>query len=280
MINFNGDILQNDNIISVDNRAFKYGDGVFDTLKCVSGKIHFWEDHYLRLMASMRIMRMEIPISFTMDFLQSEIFKLLDACQLQSKAARIRISVFRKAGGLYTPKTNQVDYLIEAQVLEAPFYTFDNRAYQVDIFKDHCIFADLLSTVKTISRPVQIVGSVYAQENDYDNCLLINQNKNVVSTLNGNLFSVSGSVIKTPALSEGCLNGIIRKNLIKIIQKTPDWQIEETVISPFDLQKADELFMTNSIVGIQPITQFRKKIYTSAVAQSLIGKLNLSARLD
>lgn len=89
-----------------------------------------------------------------------------------------------------------------------------------------------------------MVGSIFAHENELDNCLLLNNHKNVVEALNGNLFLVNGSVIKTPPLSEGCMNGIIRKELIKIIEKTEGLTLEETPISPFELQKADELFMT------------------------------------
>lgn len=91
---------------------------------------------------------------------------------------------------------------------------------------------------------------------------------------------MNGSVIKTPPLSEGCMNGIIRKELIKIIEKTEGLTLEETPISPFELQKADELFMTNTIIGIRPITKYRKKEFSSQVAQQLVGKLNAIARLS
>lgn len=125
-----------------------------------------------------------------------------------------------------------------------------------------------------------MVGSIFAHENELDNCLLLNNHKNVVEALNGNLFLVNGSVIKTPPLSEGCMNGIIRKELIKIIEKTEGLTLEETPISPFELQKADELFMTNTIIGIRPITKYRKKEFSSQVAQQLVGKLNAIARLS
>ena len=101
----------------------------------------------------------------------------------------------------------------------------------------------------------------------------------VVEALNGNVFMVFGNTIKTPPKKDGCLNGILRKKLIDIIGKLPQYKLEEASISPFELQKADELFITNVIVGIQPITKYRKKIYTHVVSQDLIGKLNAAARL-
>jgi branched-chain amino acid aminotransferase len=123
------------------------------------------------------------------------------------------------------------------------------------------------------------LGSIFAKENEYNNCLLLNENKQVIEALNGNIFLVNGYKIKTPPLSDGCLNGIIRKQLIDIVGQLPDYILEESSISPFELQKADELFITNTIIGIQPITQYRKKEFTSSVAKELLAKLNVKARL-
>ncbi|EID72729.1 aminotransferase class IV [Imtechella halotolerans] len=280
MINLNGNLAQETEVLTSNNRAFKFGDGVFETLKSVNGRLLFWEPHYLRLMASMRIMRMEIPMNFTLEFLQEEIQKVLDANELADQPARVRLTVFRNEGGLYLPLTNEVSYLIEATALSSPFYTLSQNSYEVDLFKDFYVNADLLSTIKTNNKALHVVGSIFAHENELDNCLLLNNHKNVVEALNGNLFLVNGSVIKTPPLSEGCMNGIIRKELIKIIEKTEGLTLEETPISPFELQKADELFMTNTIIGIRPITKYRKKEFSSQVAQQLVGKLNAIARLS
>jgi len=123
-----------------------------------------------------------------------------------------------------------------------------------------------------------VVGSIFAQENDYDNCLLINQDKQVVEALNGNLFLVKGNTIATPPLKDGCLNGIIRKKLMEIMIKLEGYELREISISPFELQKADELFITNSIIGIQPITKYRKKEFGDLTAKDLLGKLNAVAR--
>lgn len=74
MINFNGNIVLKDSNILTENRSFLYGDGVFETVKIVNGKILFLEDHYFRLMASMRVVRIEIPMNFTMEFLKSKFY--------------------------------------------------------------------------------------------------------------------------------------------------------------------------------------------------------------
>ena len=126
---------------------------------------------------------------------------------------------------------------------------------------------------------LQIVGSVFARENDYQNCILLNTHKNAVSFLDGNLFLVQGEQILTPPLSEGAPNGITRKKLIEAIQKTSDFSREERPISPFELQKADELFLTNTKQGIQSVSKYRKKEYNNIVATNLLGKLNTLTRL-
>jgi branched-chain amino acid aminotransferase len=277
MLNFNGKLIHNSEISG--NRGLQYGDAIFETIKVSAGKILFWEDHYFRLMASMRILRMEIPMNFTPEFLEEEIQKTCKGLDENSSAYRIKIIVWRKEGGKYTPATNEVDYLVMAEALENPFYSLSEDAYVVELYKDHFINSGLLSTLKTTNKIINVLGSIYAMENEYDNCFLLNEKKNIIEVLNGNIFVVNGYTIKTPPLSDGCLNGILRKQIIGIINDHPDFIIEEASVSPFELQKADELFITNTIVGIQSITNYRKKEYRDTLAKELIGKLNLMARL-
>lgn len=280
MVNFNGTLLAEDeNFLNSGNRGLQYGDALFETLRVVNGKLFFWEDHYFRLMASMRILRMEIPMQFTMEHLEAEVLKTITAKALQNSAVRVKILVFRNPGGLYAPTDNNVQYLITVKPLATPFYVLSEHAYEVELFKDFYLNADMLSNLKTTNKLLYVVAGVFAQENGYQNCLLLNQKKQVVETINGNLFLVNGNTIKTPPLEDGCLNGILRKQLIELIAALEGYEITEASISPFELQKADELFMTNTILGIVPITKYRKKEFATATAKSLIGKLNARARL-
>lgn len=279
-VNFNGELLPEDeNYLNHQNRGLRYGDSLFETIRVINNKIIFWEDHYLRLMASMRILRMEIPMNFTMEFLEDEILKTISSNNMETSPIRIRLTVFRNNGGLYLPKSNEISYCIESKPLTTAFYTLNEETYEVELFKDFYVNVDMISTLKTNNKIINVIGSIFAQENEYDNCLLLNQNKQVVEVLNGNIFMVNANVISTPSLKSGCLNGIIRKKLMAIIEKIEGYHLQETLISPFDLQKADELFITNSILGIQSITKYRKKKFEKTVAKDLIGKLNASARL-
>ncbi len=281
MINYNGNLLiESEEVVSFNNRGLQYGDALFETLRISNGKILFWEDHYFRLMASMRILRMEIPMSFSMEFLESEVLKTLGDSEKLTINARAKIFINRKAGGKYTPVTNDVDYFVITEKLEDSFYIFNDSSYKVELFKDYYIPANLLSTLKTSTKVIHVLGSIFAKENDYDNCILLNDKKQVVEALNGNIFLVHGTEIITPSIEDGCLRGILRKQIISICNQSEKYTLIEKSISPFDLQKADELFITNVIQGIQPVLNYRKKEYTSIVAKDLLQKLNTIARLQ
>ena len=271
MINFNGELLFKENIkLTTDNRGFKYGDGIFETIKVVHKKVIFWEDHYFRLMASMRMLRMKIPMEFTLEFLEKEILKTVAVLE-DGASFRVRLNVFRKDGGLYTPKTNAIDYLIE--VSENNYKT--KETYEIDVFKDFYNYSGLLSTIKTNNRMLNTLASIYANENDLDNCILVNERKGVVEVANANIFIVKNNIVKTPALTEGCIKGVVRSKVIDILIKNKDFTIEETVISPFEIQKADEVFITNAIMGIQAVTKYKKKSFNTDLA----GKLHASLKV-
>ncbi|MGJ8593132.1 MAG: aminotransferase class IV [Aquaticitalea sp.] len=280
MINLNGTLYPaTENLMSFDNRGYKYGDALFETLKVVHGKILFWEDHYFRLMSSMRILRMEIPMNFTMEFLEAEVLKTIAGSALTKSTARVRFNVHRSEGGKYLPEINTIEYNIVAEHLNADLYALNKNQCVVDLYKDFFVAPGLLSTIKSNNKSIHVLGSIYAKENNFDNCLLLNTNKHIVEALNGNLFLVKDKVIKTPPIEDGCLKGIMRKQVIEIISKWEDFQLDETSISPFELQKADELFMTNVIMGIHPITSYRKKEYNHEISKTIIEKLNLKVRL-
>jgi branched-chain amino acid aminotransferase len=278
MINYNGNIVDSPSNLLKDNRAFLYGDAVFETMKIIDSRILFLEDHYFRLMSSMRIIRMEIPMNFTMEFLHDEIINLAknNSCE---NSSRVRFTVFRNDGGYYLPQTNQVSFLIDVNPIENLLYQIEKSNYEVDLFKDSYVSKQLISTIKSTNKLINITGSIFAAENGFDTCLLMNDSKNVIEALQGNLFMLMGNKLITPPISEGCLNGVMRKQIIEIAKKTENIETIEMPISPFDLQKADELFITNVIKGIQPITQYRKKSFETKFSNELLHKLNTLIRL-
>jgi branched-chain amino acid aminotransferase len=269
MIILNDQLLPTgDASIPYNNRGTFYGDGVFETIRCFEGKAIFYESHYFRLMSSMRILRMEIPNSFTPEYFEEQIEQLHEAQDDSiGKHSRIRITVWREHGGLYTPHTNEIQFSIECTGLKETFTA--SKKNEVELFKDHYLPSGMLGNLKTTNKTVNILAGIYKSENDYDDMLLLNHHKMVIECISGNLFVRNGQQIKTPPLADGCLNGIMREQVIARLKKMMDYEIVEESITPFELQRADEMFATNVIQGIKSITRYRKKSYTQETANEL-----------
>ena len=271
MINFNGTITdQSDQLIN--NRAFLYGDSVFETLRIIDNKIVFWEDHYFRLMSSMRIIRLDIPDNYTPDFLQKNILKLHKMVS-KNGHSRIRINVFRFSEGKYTPDNNKSSFMISCNEISSPEFKINNGKYVVDLYKDYYLDNQLISSIKTNNKIINVVASIYAKENGLNNCVLLNKDKMVAEFINSNIFIIKNDQIFTPTIKSGCLNGVLRKNLINILKKS-SYSISERDISTFDLTQSDEVFGTNVIQGLFCVTNYRNKIYSNKQSQQIIKLLN------
>ena len=271
MINFNGKILDESDQLS-NNRGFLYGDAVFETLKIVNNKILFWEDHYFRLMSSMRIIRLDIPETYTPEFLKENIIKIHQKKSLNGNS-RVRITVFRYSSGKYRPESNTSSFIISSEELKESNYILNNGDYKVDLFKDFYLDNQLISSIKSNNKIINVVASIYSNENGLENCILLNKNKMVVEFINSNIFAVNQGKIYTPKLSSGCLNGVMRKNLINILRLN-SFEVFEEDISTFDLTKSDEIFGTNIIQGLFSVTNYRNKYYSNSISLKILNLLN------
>lgn len=278
MVNINGKLLPTESHEYLQNRALLLGDGIFETVKVLDGRVLFLEDHYFRLMSGMRVLRMEIPMHFTMEYFEQQLLETARANDC-SASARVRLTVYRKPGGLYLPQTREVDFHVQASMLEQALYAADASAYEVELYKDFYVSAQLLSSLKSTNRLLNITASIFADENGYQNCLLLNDAKNVIEAINGNLFMLTGNKLVTPPVADGCINGVLRRQVLTLAKKIEGIEVVEQSISPFDLQKADELFVTNVITGIRAITRYRKKDYVSDFSAQLRTRLNAQLRL-
>ncbi|MFL2602391.1 MAG: aminotransferase class IV [Flavobacteriaceae bacterium] len=271
MINFNGKILDESDQLS-NNRGFLYGDAVFETLKIVNNKILFWEDHYFRLMSSMRIIRLDIPETYTPEFLKENIIKIHQKKSLNGNS-RVRITVFRYSSGKYRPESNTSSFIISSEELKESNYILNNGDYKVDLFKDFYLDNQLISSIKSNNKIINVVASIYSNENGLKNCILLNKDKMVVEFINSNIFTVNQGKIYTPKLSSGCLNGVMRKNLINILRLN-SFEVFEEDISTFDLTKSDEIFGTNIIQGLFSVTNYRNKYYSNSISLKILNLLN------
>lgn len=272
MINFNTRLQDLEQLpISALARAARYGDGVFETIRMREGKLLFIEDHYFRLMASMRILRMSIPMEFTPEFIIDQSLRLAEERGFEN--GRLRLQVVRSGGGTYTPTSNSVDWWMELDPLDHRDYVINDSGLTVDLFKDHYVQPGLLSTLKSSNALPYVLGSIYANENNFDAVLLVNDAKQLVEANYGNVFLVQGNTLRTSPLEDGALRGVFRKNVIEWA-KDIHLEVQEASINPFDLQKADEVWITNTIRGIEWVGQYRKKSYGNTKAIEMMEMVN------
>ena len=273
MINFNGQLTEQSHQIE-NNRGFLYGDSVFESIRIIEGKICFWEDHYFRLISSMRICRIDIPDHFTPDFLEKNIMNLHNAIS-KNGCSRVRLSVYRNSPGKYRPVSNECKFLISCENLESNKFVIHEEEYKVDIFKDYYLDKQLISSIKSNNKIINVIASIYAKDNLLHNCILLNNDKMVCELINANIFLIKDSCIITPDLKSGCLNGVMRKNIIRILKKN-NIQIVERDVNTYELSDADEIFGCNSIQGIFSITKYRKNELKFNLTKKILDLLNAS----
>lgn len=278
--NYNGTIKEGEEFtVALGNRALNYGDGMFETIRYSHGRLNFWEKHYFRLMASMRIVRMEIPMSFSPEFLEEEIRKTIEANALSDHACRVKLLVYRKNGGLYTPVDNNIDYLIQVKPLNEKVFELNEQGLTVDLYKDFYKQKGLLGNLKSTSAQFYTLASVFRAENELDECILLNTDKSVIEGISSNIFMVKDQEVITPTLASGCLKGVLREVITELVPKMK-MSLREEDFSPFALQKADEIFFTNAIKGVQWVERYRKKRYGYAFAAQLTKRLNTEVALN
>ncbi len=272
MINYQGDIIELNALpVQEVKRATMYGDAVFETIRMRDNKLLFVEDHYFRLMASMRILRMPIPMEFTPEFFVDEANRLAEEVAVTD--GRLRLQVVRKSEGKYTPdENNECVWWMELEELSTQDYTWTSKGLKVDLFKDHYIQPGLLSTLKSSNALPYVLAGIFAKENGFDAMLLVNDKKMLVEANAANVFVLKDNILKTAPLEDGPLRGVFRKNLIGWAKEI-GLEIKEESINPFELQKADEIWLTNTISGVQWVEKYRKRTYKGDKAKELVELL-------
>ncbi len=274
MVNLNGTLISKDqNLFRAGNRAFLYGDQLFETIRFQKGGLLFWEDHYFRMMGAACMLRMEIPIHLNMDFIEEEILKTIENNNLSDKKARVRLSLFRADGGLYKPTYRVLEYLIEVKELETNLLNINTQGLVIDVFHDHLKPIQPLSNIKGGNSLVSVLSAIYADENNLSEAIILNENSLICETTASNIFIVKDKVIYTPPITSACVEGIVRN---KILQHCSVWgyTVKEKEMKSFELIRADEVFLTNSIKGIQWVEAYKNKKYQNEISSDILNRLN------
>lgn len=276
---FNGSFHKEDTpIFTAQNRAFKYGDALFETLHASGTIVQFFPEHTQRLAESMISLKMQVPKSFD-EVLLRNITKLLNKNKLY-QGARVRITVFRNDGGLYTPTSNETSYLIEATKLENDQYVLNKKGIVIDLYPEIKQPKNIFANLKTTNALLYTMAGIYKTENNFDDCLLLNEDNNVIEAISSNIFYVKENSLFTPSLSEGCLRGIMREQIINIALSLGYTVFDDCTIKPDELLAADEIFLTNAVSGLKWVVAYKDRRYYNKVAKQFTQQLNAIAFND
>ncbi len=273
----NGEILTSgDSVLSIENRAFRFGDAVFETIRYHKGVSLFFDDHYSRMIEGMSTLKMNVHSLPSKDQLKTEIEALVTKNRVFNDA-RIRVTVFRNDGGLYTPDSNDVSYSIEAGSLKSEIFSIEKKGLLVDVFEQHKKAISPLYNFKSANSIFYVLAGIFKKELQLDDCLIVNENSEIIEGLSSNLFWIKDKTVFTPHLSSGCVDGIMRKQVINVISQSGMNMQEVTGTSIDELISTDEIFFTNSIQGVRWVMGIKNQRFynltTKKIVQLLIKNL-------
>lgn len=271
-INFNGEILPADSkLLGIGNRAFKYGDGLFESMRLMRGQLKFPELHADRLQRGMRALKIDGYSQMDAWFLKEKCADL--ARRNKMKHGRLRLTVYRESGGLYTPVGNRAGYCLEITPMDEPRYFLNEKGLIMDMYTELPKATNYLSNIKTCNSLIYVMASIYKSQNKLDDVFLLNQAGNLCEASSSNIFIWYQNHLYTPALSEGCVEGVMRQVIIDIA-KNNNIPVTEAQISPDILYVADEVFLTNAGRGIQSVIGFGVRRYFNELSKILVDELN------
>lgn len=256
--------------VPFSNRAFRYGDSLFESIRVCHGRVMFLKDHINRLKLGMTVLRMNLPAELTTDNIFDFIIHLLKH-NGHLPHARVRLTIFRNDGGHYAPETNDISFLIESDPLPAG-YELNQRGYAVDIYADIKKPINKLSNVKTGNALLNVLAGVARQGMKLDECLLVNENGGICESISSNIFVVKNGTIFTVPLADGCVAGVMRRQVIQIASENKILAFESPV-TIYTLMNGDEIFLTNTIQGLRWVGQFKDRFYTNKMSQFLNSRL-------
>lgn len=268
-IHFNGKILPAEQaLIGAGNRGLRYGDGLFETMRVVNGRIALQELHLERLLAGMAVLQFDRPALFDAVQLPEAVLALCKKMKIEA-GARIRLNVFRGNGGLYDPENHHPHVIIEAWPLELPTRLNENGLV-IDLYAEARKHPDILANLKTNNYLPYILAALHARNNRLNDCLLLNTADRICDATIANVFWVKDGKVFTPPLSEGGVAGVMRSWLLQQVQGI--YAVQEALLTPETLALADEVFLTNAIQGIRWVRAWKDTVYTNKVAEKLFNE--------
>ncbi len=267
-------VLTNANILphNVRNRAFNYADGFFESIRVAHGRLQHLELHFSRISDSLEGHKMNVPSNFNAVTFEDSLTALIEKKGIAA-GGRIRVTFFRDGGGRYTPTSHEVWWVAEAQSLDQNEFVLNEEGLNVDIYPEMRKTRNLLSNFKNLAAQIYVHSGIWAQQQGLSEALISNERNHIIESTRSNLFLVSNRVLYTPGLDGGPVGGIMRAAVIQAALRH-GYKVYECDLTPQELLRADEMFLTNAIRGIQWVTGYRTKRYFSNTAKELVAIVN------
>jgi branched-chain amino acid aminotransferase len=270
-INDNGKLTKKENWqLSPDNRSFRYGDGCFETIQLINGRIVLAAYHFERLFASLETLKFINPRSFTPQKLAHQIIEV--ASKNKHKHARVRLTIYRGDGGLYDEVNHVPNYLIQTWELNDSINQLNENGLIVDFFLEARKACDSFSSIKSNNFLCYAMGALWAKQQKLNDCIVLNSFDKVADATIANVFIVKDGTICTPPLTDGAINGVMRRHILKCI-KDEGMPYREMSLTTEDVLQASEVFFTNAISGIRWVKQVGKSNYQNQVSAFLHTKI-------
>jgi len=244
---FNGEILGfNDLKLSPDDRGFRYGDGLFETIALINSNTRLLNRHYARIAKGAQVFGFDLT-----DFELNQFTSICSDLIINNptvNTGKIRFSIWRKGGGLYTPSGNGFNYLLTIHPLKA-----DKKSELTNVGFSEKVrnYPTYTSTFKTISALKYVMAGLEKKEKSLDDIIINDHNGFVSETLDSNIFMKKDGIYITPPIASGCIDGVMRGWLIDKL-KSSQIPVEERLFIPNELLEAASVFTTNSI-GVRNI---------------------------
>ena len=248
-------MLSRQPLFTTQNRGFRYGDGVFETIKIFRGKIILKEYHFDRLFASLQLLQIITPANFTSGMLLA---KILDLCNLNNclNSARVRLAVYRN-------EECKAEYIIEANVLDNEVSQLNEEGWTINIYPFIRKSCDAFANLKSANYLPYVMADLYSKQTGVNESIVLNSENNICDASKANMFLLKNGEVYSPALHQGCVNGVKRRFVIEQLKKE-GIAIHQTTIDEKFLSEADEVFLTNAIQDLRWVKIFGNKIYSNS----------------
>lgn len=240
--------------LALAQRGLFYGDALFESIRVFEGKIPLMERHWGRLSRGLELLRYEIPKHWSAQFFENEILKTAP------ENARVRLTVWRSAGGLFLPQNNEPQFLITAEALESSTFQWDTAGIKIGLCESVRLPVDAFSGLKTLNATRYVAAALEAHEKGWDDALILNAYDRVCEATSSNVFWFENNTLCTPPLADGCVTGVLR-DLLLSLTLAAGCRVQEKSATFARLLEADEVFLTNAVRGIRWVRKMEEKAF-------------------